>query len=404
MGATVFALQQYVTDANGSINQINVEYAVGSDGNFYVNNRVTLSDPVNLFPGYIDELCGAVNADNKAYFTAGPDGFHVGAQLIILLREGVEKGLTSVAQVLACVGEATSTSGCTLDFKKELPLTMTAAEKAAVSFTLKVKEVFTVPVTFIDDTASTLSTSPWAIPAGSSLAQEVANHWANSSNTAIAAVVKADAAEHGIVPVVTTPVDLSWIGNAYAKDAEKVYLAYFGRPADTDGMLTTVVQIKDAGGDKAAIASMFADSPESQAFYAGKTIAQKVDTVYQQLFDRPAEKAGLDYWVEMLSLGRINQVTMCVNILDGALGNDAIIVDNKVDAALAFSEHITPANYIYSAIPSARMYISSIGVDPADVAKALSAVVTADFANHLSSGISADLALVGLHQGTYYAG
>ena len=201
----------------------------------------------------------------------------------------------------------------------------------------------------------------------------------------------------------STTVSTEWLSNTYVNDAVKVYLAYFGRPADLVGIKTTEDQIKAAGGDKAAITSMFANSPESQAFFAGKTVEQKVDTVYQQLCNRAAETAGKDYWVHQLDLGLMDQVTMCIRILDGAQGSDLTTINNKGTAAKDFTMHVSSTAYSgNTAAANGRKYISSISTDSGDLTKT-HAALTSDFANHLGSDVAADLQLVGLHVGQYYA-
>ena len=74
-------------------------------------------------------------------------------------------------------------------------------------------------------------------------------------------------------------------------DVEKTYLAYFGRPADTDGMnywMTKDVATMDAG---------FAASPEYATLYNGMTNDQRVEQVYQNLLGRASDPAGKAYWL-----------------------------------------------------------------------------------------------------------
>lgn len=130
----------------------------------------------------------------------------------------------------------------------------------------------------------------------------------------------------------------------YTKEIEKLYVAYFSRPADTLGLAYWEGMVQNsvaAGYDISAILTSigrsFAASPEYTEQYGGKSAIDVVDKIYMNLFGRHAEPGGLLYW----SL-RIDSGDMTVNdavrvISENAAGADAETFTNKVTVATNFT-------------------------------------------------------------------
>ena len=59
-------------------------------------------------------------------------------------------------------------------------------------------------------------------------------------------------------------------------DIQKLYIAYFGRPADPAGLSYHAAQ----GVDQVTIARTFSDSAESRALYGNKTASELVSAIY----------------------------------------------------------------------------------------------------------------------------
>ena len=117
-----------------------------------------------------------------------------------------------------------------------------------------------------------------------------------------------------------------------------LYLALFGRPADPLG-LAYFNGITNNGTNLANISSL-TGSAEYQTRFAGQSPAQIVNSIYQSLFNRPAEAAGLTFFVNELVSGRQNINTIAINILDGAQGADKTVLDNKLAAANLFTTRL----------------------------------------------------------------
>jgi hypothetical protein len=127
------------------------------------------------------------------------------------------------------------------------------------------------------------------------------------------------------------------MATTYYNDIQKLYVAYFNRPADPAGLAFWEKAVEAANGSTAAVSAAFAGSAEYKATYAGQTNAQIVDTVYQNLFGRPAEDAGKAYWANLLDKGTVTIDAVVTAVAQGAQGTDMTAYNNKVTAAAAFT-------------------------------------------------------------------
>ena len=86
-----------------------------------------------------------------------------------------------------------------------------------------------------------------------------------------------------------------------AAQLQQLYLAYFGRPADFDG----IVFYTTGNWDIWQVAQAFGESPESQRLYGPGFNASVVNAIYNNLFNRDAEPAGLLYWSQQVASGAL---------------------------------------------------------------------------------------------------
>lgn len=137
-----------------------------------------------------------------------------------------------------------------------------------------------------------------------------------------------------------------------------VYVALFGRPADPAG-LAFFNTATNSGADLTAIGDL-ASTAEYKARFDGFSNTNIVETIYQSLFNRAPEQAGLDFFVDALNKGTLTPQNIAIAILDGAQGADKTIVDTKIAAADAFTAALdTPAEIAdYTGTAAAK-----IGID-----------------------------------------
>lgn len=123
----------------------------------------------------------------------------------------------------------------------------------------------------------------------------------------------------------------------YTEAVQKLYVAYFSRPADAAGLTYWENVVTANGGNTSAVSTAFANSQEYKDTFAGQSQYQIINTIYMNLFGRPAEPAGLAYWGQGLINGNFTVAEAVTTIAGAAQGTDATAYANKVAAATAFT-------------------------------------------------------------------
>ena len=141
---------------------------------------------------------------------------------------------------------------------------------------------------------------------------------------------------------------------------QKAYLAYFGRPVDAAGLASFGGAVSEL-----AVQSAFFASAESQALYGTTFGATQINAIYQMLFNRAAEPAGLAYWTNEVARGALTPAGAALGILNGALNADVVVVNNKLTASAAYSAAVdTPAEILAfmgdAAAAKARAFLASV--------------------------------------------
>ena len=156
---------------------------------------------------------------------------------------------------------------------------------------------------------------------------------------------------------------------------QNAYVAFFNRPADVAGLNYW----SSYAGSATDLLNTFAVSAEYNNLYAGLNSTQIVDKVYNNLFGRGSDVAGLNYWVGQLSSGAVKIGNIADAINKGAQGTDATAVANKTAAATAFTAALDTAPEViaYSAIDATglaavKAWLSGVTTD-ATLATATSA-------------------------------
>jgi Ca2+-binding RTX toxin-like protein len=166
---------------------------------------------------------------------------------------------------------------------------------------------------------------------------------------------------------------------------EQAYLAYFGRPIDPNGVAAYV------NSTETEVENAFWASPESQALYGSVFGLQQINMVYNMLFGRDAEPAGLAYWANQLVIGAFTPAGAAIAILNGAQGTDVTAVNNKLAASAMFTAGLDTTDEIlgYAGDQSAavaRAFLESITMTPATQAQVDAAIVAAVAVGSISGG------------------
>lgn len=163
----------------------------------------------------------------------------------------------------------------------------------------------------------------------------------------------------------------------YTEQLQQLYIAYFKRPADVAGL--AFWETAAAGRGVEALLPSFTQSAEYASLYQGLSNQQVVNTMYQNLFGRDAESAGLAFWVQALESGALTLETLPLSLIRDASADDVRALAHKTTAATAFTGALDTAAEAeaYSgaaAFDIARAWLATITEEPASATAAATAM------------------------------
>lgn len=146
----------------------------------------------------------------------------------------------------------------------------------------------------------------------------------------------------------------------YDEVVQALYVAYFGRAADANGMRSfqeqlakldaphDIVGISSAYGSNPALRQLidsFGKSAESDALYPDGVPAF-VGAIYKNVLGRTADAEGLAYWSNAIDSGALSQANAALSIMAGALENTSaqgLLDARRIDNTLALASDFTLA-------------------------------------------------------------
>ena len=145
---------------------------------------------------------------------------------------------------------------------------------------------------------------------------------------------------------------------AYDDVVQALYVAYFGRAADSGGLanfqsqlaglqaprdFASVSEAYKTNADIRALLDSFGNSAESNALYSGDTTSF-VTAIYKNVLNRDPDAGGLQFWVDAIDRAGLAKTNASLSIMAGALANtsaqgqlDAALVNNKTTIASDFT-------------------------------------------------------------------
>lgn len=158
---------------------------------------------------------------------------------------------------------------------------------------------------------------------------------------------------------------------AFSAEEERMlaaYLAYYGRPADAGGLAYWVASLAGQGGNMDATFAAFGRSQEFQQRFGHLAGEQLIANLYQQMYWRDPEPGGAAFYAEKLASGQSSLISIAIHILDGRLGRDRLVLDNRHKVARHF---VTRFEELGSAAPvvndgnALARLVSEVGADEA---------------------------------------
>ncbi len=124
------------------------------------------------------------------------------------------------------------------------------------------------------------------------------------------------------------------------EEVAKLYVATFNRAPDAAGL---AYWTNSSGLTLSGIAQSFFDQPETLTLYPVQTTnASFITSVYENLFNRQPDTAGLNYWENELNTGVFTKNRFIEAVIAGALNSDlsqdANILINKMIVGLSFAD------------------------------------------------------------------
>ncbi|WP_227367879.1 DUF4214 domain-containing protein [Halomonas sp. M20] len=116
---------------------------------------------------------------------------------------------------------------------------------------------------------------------------------------------------------------------------QQLYVAYYGRPAESDGQRYWAERADAAG--QGSIVEAFGNSKEYQNEFGNLESAELVNNLYQQLFGRDGDAEGVEYYAGLLDSGEKSLAHIALTIKNAAQGSDAKFFDARVAEAQRYT-------------------------------------------------------------------
>ena len=178
-------------------------------------------------------------------------------------------------------------------------------------------------------------------------------------------------------------------------EAQQLYIAYFGRPADPSGL--NFWTQADSTNTMQQQSNAFATAPEWTSAITGMSNDQIVNLIYNNSFGRSPEPAGLRFWSDAITNGILSVGDAAWQIVTNTGDADAAIVAAKVTAALGYTAAVaadTTDSVAYgnsAAFASANTWLDAITTE----AQATAALVPATLSASLDAMVAASSAAYG---------
>lgn len=139
--------------------------------------------------------------------------------------------------------------------------------------------------------------------------------------------------------------DMEWVDAVETSAIEalvQLYIGYFGRAPDAQGMLFWLNAITD-GVDLSQVAALFYDQPETRAHLsAAQDTEGFVAATYAKVLGRAPDAGGLEFWSRVLDAGQIDEAGFIKHMIGGAFSDtgaraDQTYLETKTDIGVYFA-------------------------------------------------------------------
>lgn len=299
---------------------------------------------------------------------------------IAWLRIAIERGHISLERAQSVFGEFRALGAKVWAFAPDLPEQV--SESQELTFfgdfpgpDIDAVDVLTKPNSYVNSTVTDRAFSAWRAPVGIPLEQAIGQAWLNHAVPQVAGAAQALLDESTGIERGESRVAFGLANSGHQDWIQKLYLAFFLRPADPGGFNYYAQKLDAGGSDISAVATGFGNSPEYLQTYAGMNTAQRIDAIYQNLFARRAEPDGLKYWGDRLDSGTFNISNIAFSILVGAQNADAATINNRINLSKQFTAALDTQRELEAytgleAASEAREFLGIVTSNPSSIADA----------------------------------
>ncbi len=139
--------------------------------------------------------------------------------------------------------------------------------------------------------------------------------------------------------VLLLPLSLQAATEQSVNLAQQMYVAYYGRPGDPEGMDYWAARFDDSA-DLDSVLSAFGSSQEYYDRFGELSNEALIDDLFEQMFNRQSDIQGAAFYVERLENGDAILASIAKQIADGRQNVDADRLNNKIMVANAFTQHV----------------------------------------------------------------
>jgi len=144
---------------------------------------------------------------------------------------------------------------------------------------------------------------------------------------------------------------------ATEKLVHQMYIAYYQRPADPEGLQYWVNQLEQ-NGNWSSVSAAFGAAEENDALYGGMSRADVIKAVYDSAFNRAAVDSEVSYWDD----SGFSLTDLAFAIINGAQNDDLATVNAKVDFSAELGSQLG-SNDAYLKLQNVNDLLDNVGAD-----------------------------------------